>query len=202
MLYGNNCKEETSMKKILAFGLSLMLLCGCAAFAAAEGKTEMGVLEVTDAFTLQCSLPEGYWLNPTDTGSDHYRAVLMPQDGSAGKPMMTISIQFDELMSDVDRLNDLDSETLSALEATFREEDDVEISYMETTYGTRLMVVREIKDGTEPLSVEVAHARGTKCARCWQWKEDVGTHAHNDICGRCEEVLAREGMTVEDPVRA
>ena len=149
MLYGNNRKEETNMKKILAFGLFLMLLCGCAALAADEGKTEMGVLEVTDAFTLQCSLPEGYWLNPTDTGSDHYRAVLMPQDESAGKPMMSISIQFNELMSDVERLNDLDSETLAALEATFREEDDVEISYMETTYGTKLMMVREIRDGTD-----------------------------------------------------
>ncbi|WP_428074201.1 isoleucine--tRNA ligase [Candidatus Avelusimicrobium luingense] len=56
----------------------------------------------------------------------------------------------------------------------------------------------EIADGGEELSVEVVHAKGTKCARCWQWKEDVGTHAHQDICGRCEEVLTREGLSVEE----
>ncbi|MBO7190939.1 MAG: class I tRNA ligase family protein, partial [Elusimicrobiaceae bacterium] len=56
----------------------------------------------------------------------------------------------------------------------------------------------EIAEGPTELSVEVVHAPGTKCARCWQWKEDVGTHAHKDICGRCEEVLQREGIVVEE----
>lgn len=56
----------------------------------------------------------------------------------------------------------------------------------------------EIADGTEPLSVEVVHAPGTKCARCWQWKTDVGTHpVHNDVCGRCAQVMEKEGFTVE-----
>ncbi|MCW8092928.1 isoleucine--tRNA ligase [Alteromonas sp. ASW11-130] len=38
----------------------------------------------------------------------------------------------------------------------------------------------------EGLWVEVRKAPGTKCARCWHVREDVGTHDdHPDLCGRC-----------------
>lgn len=63
----------------------------------------------------------------------------------------------------------------------------------------------EIKEGKDPLFVEVTHADGHKCARCWQWKQEVGTLAsHGDICQRCADVLAAENMTVEEtePVHA
>ena len=40
--------------------------------------------------------------------------------------------------------------------------------------------------------IEVAHARGTKCARCWHVEGDVGQHnEHPDLCGRCVDVLGR-----------
>jgi len=36
------------------------------------------------------------------------------------------------------------------------------------------------------LRVEVVHADGTKCERCWHWESDVGQHpAHPTLCGRC-----------------
>jgi isoleucyl-tRNA synthetase len=36
------------------------------------------------------------------------------------------------------------------------------------------------------VKVEVAHAEGTKCERCWHWEGDVGVHAaHPTLCGRC-----------------
>ncbi|MBR2081556.1 MAG: isoleucine--tRNA ligase [Elusimicrobiaceae bacterium] len=58
----------------------------------------------------------------------------------------------------------------------------------------------EVKDGTDPLFVEVVHATGHKCARCWQWKDEVGTLApHHDICARCADVLEKEHLTVEEP---
>ena len=61
----------------------------------------------------------------------------------------------------------------------------------------------EIKDGKDPLFVEVTHADGHKCARCWQWKPEVGTlQPHHDICARCAGVLEKENMTVEEPVNA
>ncbi len=62
-----------------------------------------------------------------------------------------ISVAYNELYSDVERINDLDAETLQEIEASFREEDDVEINYMETAYGTRLMVVKEVSDGVDYL---------------------------------------------------
>ena len=63
----------------------------------------------------------------------------------------------------------------------------------------------EMKEGKEPLFVEVTHADGHKCARCWQWKQEVGSLAsHADICQRCADVLSTENMTVEEtePVNA
>jgi isoleucyl-tRNA synthetase len=42
----------------------------------------------------------------------------------------------------------------------------------------------EIKEGDFGISVE--KAKGTKCARCWNWSQDVGRDDnHPDICGKC-----------------
>jgi len=60
----------------------------------------------------------------------------------------------------------------------------------------------EVREGKEDekflgddLRVEVAHAEGQKCERCWHWETDVGSNPkHRTICGRCvravEENLA------------
>ena len=32
-------------------------------------------------------------------------------------------------------------------------------------------------------------ADGDKCQRCWKILPDVGTHAHDGVCGRCDEAL-------------
>ena len=62
----------------------------------------------------------------------------------------------------------------------------------------------EVQDGDEPLTVTAEHASGVKCARCWQWKTEVGQpgRAHSDLCDRCAAVLEREGLSVpqETPV--
>ncbi len=34
-------------------------------------------------------------------------------------------------------------------------------------------------------------AVGEKCARCWQYLPDVGTHGHAEICGRCAAALEK-----------
>ena len=56
----------------------------------------------------------------------------------------------------------------------------------------------EVAAGNAALEVAVAHAEGQKCARCWQWKTEVGQpgRAHSDLCDRCAAVLEREGLTV------
>lgn len=58
----------------------------------------------------------------------------------------------------------------------------------------------EVLAGALPLEITVEHAEGQKCARCWQWKKEVGTEgrAHSDLCDRCEEVLQREGLSVPE----
>lgn len=62
----------------------------------------------------------------------------------------------------------------------------------------------EVAAGNAALEVAVAHAEGQKCARCWQWKTEVGQpgRAHSDLCDRCAAVLEREGLSVpqETPV--
>ena len=58
----------------------------------------------------------------------------------------------------------------------------------------------EVLAGALPLEITVEHAEGQKCARCWQWKKEVGAEgrAHSDLCDRCEEVLQREGLSVPE----
>jgi isoleucyl-tRNA synthetase len=53
------------------------------------------------------------------------------------------------------------------------------------------------EESGEKLEVKVEHAKGQKCSRCWQWKEDVGgDKKHADICARCAEVLEKENINV------
>jgi isoleucyl-tRNA synthetase len=48
----------------------------------------------------------------------------------------------------------------------------------------------EIKAGAGEVTVKVAPARGTRCARCWKHEESVGKNAtHPELCGRCAEVV-------------
>ena len=45
--------------------------------------------------------------------------------------------------------------------------------------------------GGDELKVEVVRAPGTKCGRCWLYREDVGTHPlHPLLCARCVEALS------------
>jgi isoleucyl-tRNA synthetase len=38
--------------------------------------------------------------------------------------------------------------------------------------------------------VDVMPARGVKCVRCWNYREDVGRNpAHPELCGRCSSVM-------------
>ena len=129
------------MKKLIAVILSLALLV-CAATAAAEAaedKITLGTLSINGAFRLQCGLPDGYSINPGTVTPDMITASLRSEDPAA--PVMQLSVAYDEMYADVDRLNDLDEEALKLLEQTFIDNDpDVEITYGETGYGTLLLI--------------------------------------------------------------
>ena len=136
------------MKKIIAIMISLALLLGCAgAFAEAEPavKEVIGTITVNGAFTLQCALPEGYKVQPLHLNADQLIAIITSENPE--KPVMTLSVAYDETYSDVDRLNDLSDEELAALEETFTVMDPtIELSYGETGYGTRLLIAKQLDD--------------------------------------------------------
>ena len=140
------------MKKLIALMLCLaMALSLTAALAETAPKGNKEELSVDGKFTVKWILPEGYYSDGihSDYSNGTMIMALVPEEENTGKPMMLVSIASDELLSEVQRLNDLDDAALAQIEATFQEEDEVDITYMETAYGTKLMVVKETKDGVD-----------------------------------------------------
>ncbi len=114
---------------------------------AAPAKEQMGRLNVNGEFALQCQLPEGYSMQLINTLGTKISAFITSEDKE--KPVLQLTIAFDELYADVDRMNDLSEEALKGLEESFAEMNDVEISYKETAYGTKLLIAREVGDDTD-----------------------------------------------------
>ena len=110
-------------------------------------KEQMGKLNVNGEFALQCKLPEGYSMQLINTLGTKINAFITSEDTE--KPILQLSIAFDEMFADVDRMNDLPEEALKGLEESFAEMNDVEISYTETAYGTKLLIARETGDDTD-----------------------------------------------------
>ena len=131
------------MKKTFAILLCLAMLLSCAALAEAPEKLYLATVNMNGAFDLQCSLPEGYGFQEVESTDATYIAVFKIDEN---RPMLTLSIAYNELYSDVTRMNDLDADALALIEDSFRQEDEVDISYTETAYGTKVMMVKEIKD--------------------------------------------------------
>ena len=137
------------MKKMMAIILSLaILLCAAAATAENAEKVTIGTVSINGAFRLQCGIPEGYTPVPEKVTPEQITAVIKSEDPNA--PVMALSVAYDEMYSDVDRLNDLSQEDLALLEQTFIDNDpEVEISYGETGYGTLLLIARHESDSLD-----------------------------------------------------
>ncbi|MBR6707667.1 MAG: hypothetical protein IKI84_13485 [Clostridia bacterium] len=132
------------MKKLLAITLCMALLLGCTALAG--GKQTLGTLN--GMFAIECTVPDGY--QTENIASDgNGMLVVSIRSADAAKPYMVLSVAFDEMMADVERLNDLDENAIAAIESSFTSEDNVEITYTETAFGTKLMVVKEVADSVE-----------------------------------------------------
>jgi len=132
------------MKKIIALILGLVLLLACASAPAESAGTRatLGEISINGAFSLQCGLPEGFKVTPLIVERDQLIATITSEDPI--KPIMVLSVAFDESYSDVERLNDLDDEALALLEQTFTLIDPtIEISYGETALGTRLLIAKQ-----------------------------------------------------------
>ena len=136
-----------NMKKAFAILLCLAMMLGCSAMAETAEKTYLATVDLNGVFRLQANLPEGYEVTVIETMSEENPSYIAQFIAGDTRPMLQLSVAYNELYSEVARMNDLDAESLAWIEGTFRAEDDVEISYTETAYGTKLMAVRE-KEGT------------------------------------------------------
>ncbi len=135
------------MKKIFALLVCLALMTGCAAgVTEAAEKQSLGTVRMEDAFELRCALPEGYRLTVLEGGGDSARLVALIDSPDGTKPVMYLSMAYNDLASEVERLNDLDEAALEKIADTFRAEDEVEITYPETAYGTRLLMAKEVRE--------------------------------------------------------
>ena len=108
----------------------------------ADGTQNLGRLTVNGEFELTCKIPEGYKLQVVDLRGESIIASVTSEDIT--KPQMYLSIAYDELYGDVERMNDLSEDDLAVLEESYTSEYQVEIEYRETGYGTKLMVVKEV----------------------------------------------------------
>lgn len=135
------------MKKIISLLLCVMLILSCAVAIAEDSaeKEKIGTISINGAFDLRCKLPEGYRVQPRKLEGTQVSALIVSDKPE--KPMMQLSIVFDEAYADVDRMNDLDDEALEEIERSFTDVDPtIEITYGDTGLGTRLLIARQSND--------------------------------------------------------
>ena len=132
------------MKKVIALLLSLTLLLSCSAVLAeaAPEKEQLGTININGEFNLKCALPEGYRVLVTEAISSHLLATITSEDPE--KPILILSVAYDESYATVERMNDLTDEELAFIEGTFHDDYNVEITYAETAYGTKLLIAKEV----------------------------------------------------------
>ena len=113
-----------------------------------NGKTNLGIIDINGAFSLQCKIADGYQIQLLKSSEDQMLAQVFPEDPA--KPFLQLAVAYDEAYGSVDRLNDLGDEELTKLEKTFIDNDPmVEISYSDTGLGTRLMIAHLKEDTLE-----------------------------------------------------
>ena len=114
---------------------------------ASDGKQSLGKLNVNGEFDLTCKLPEGYKLQVINIRGDKIIASVVSDDMT--KPQLYLSIAYDETYGEIERINDMNDDDLSILEESFKDMNDVAISYAETGYGTKLLIARETGSDTD-----------------------------------------------------
>jgi len=114
---------------------------------ASDGTQKLGSLNVNGEFDITCKLPDGYKLQVVNVRGNKIIASVLSDDMT--KPQLYLSIAYDESYGDVERMNDLSDADLAVLEESFKDMNDVEISYRQTGYGTKLLVARETGTDTD-----------------------------------------------------
>ena len=108
-----------------------------------DTSESLGSLNVNGEFELRCRLPENYTMRVINMQGSRIIATIVPDEES--KPVLYLTVAYNELYSDVERMNDLSDDELYVLEQTFTETSDVDISYTETSHGSKLMIARDVE---------------------------------------------------------
>ena len=96
------------MKKMIAMALCLALVLSCAAgLAETAEKTNIGTVNINGTFEAHCTLPEGYTMETESEENGGLVSMITSSDPT--KPVLILSIMFDEMYADVEKLNDLDA---------------------------------------------------------------------------------------------
>ena len=106
-----------------------------------DSDQKLGTLTVNGAFDLTCRLPADYELQVVNINGDKIVASVLSADMT--KPQMYLSIAYDDMYGEVERMNDLSDEELAVLEATFSDMDNADITYGKTGHGTKLLIARQ-----------------------------------------------------------
>lgn len=117
------------------------------AAASGDSTESLGSLNVNGSFNITCKVPAGYQLQVVNRRGSSIVAAVTPDDMT--RPQLYLSIAYDETYADIEKMNDLSDEELAILESTFKDMNNVEISYRQTGYGTKLLVARETGSDTD-----------------------------------------------------
>ena len=114
-------------------------------------KETLGTLNVNGEFALQCRLPDGYTMQVINMKGSKLIASINPED--IDKPVLFLSIAYNDLYANVERMNDMSAEDLAILEQSFTADNSVDIDYRTTAYGSKLLVAREVGSDTDFLDI-------------------------------------------------
>ena len=114
---------------------------------ASDSNQSLGKLNVNGEFDLTCKLPEGYKLQVVNIRGDKIIASVLSDDMT--RPQLYLSIAYDETYGEVERMNDMSDDDLKILEDSFKDMNEVDISYAETGHGTKLLIARETGSDTD-----------------------------------------------------
>ena len=91
----------------------------------------------------------------------------------------------------------LDAEvTLSVNPALYALLKPVETDLRFIFINSETSVIEDSSLEGDDIRIEAKASEAPKCVRCWQHRDDVGSHAdHPEICGRCAENVAGSGET-------
>ncbi len=113
--------------------------------------TRIGTLNVNGEFMLQGVIPEGYRLKVLSSRNTRIIAVLEAED--IQRPQMMLTVAWDEMYADVERMNDLSAEEIEALKKTFMDMNDVTFSDAQTAAGTSLLIAKETGSDEDFVSI-------------------------------------------------